>query len=329
MTTHRAWMPWLWASGLIASIVVLVFAWALAWGGPRWPAPMAAINDPFAAVDVADLPEVRTYRGEDGQPLAYRRYQAVGTPTGSVTLVHGSSASSESMHALAKALAAAGFAVYALDVRGHGASGPHGHIGHIGQLESDLVAFVRQVRPSPPATLAGFSAGGGLVLRFAGSADQSLFGSYLLMSPFLGQDAPNQRPGSGGWVNVGVPRVVALSLLERLGLHAFGGLWVSRFALNDWGRAHLTPQYDFNLAMNFRPEADYQANLRRVRQPCAVMAGTADEAFRTEQLPAVVRAAGQSWPVELLPGVGHVQLTLAPAAQHEVVQQVLRLQQAR
>jgi alpha-beta hydrolase superfamily lysophospholipase len=110
------------------------------------------------------------------------------------------------MHVMAKAFAAAGYTGYALDIRGHGGSGTRGHIAYVGQLEDDLEDFVSSVKPDKPATLVGFSSGGGFVLRFAGSTRQKLFSSYLLLSPFISQEAPTYRPNSGGWVSVGIPR---------------------------------------------------------------------------------------------------------------------------
>lgn len=306
---------------------LIAFAGSIGFGGPAQPRPMPSINDPFKSVDFSDLPAVSTYRGSDGQPLAYREYAPVGAQRGSVTLIHGSSASSDSMHPMAKALAAAGYRAFALDVRGHGRSGAKGHIDYIGQLDADLAAFVRGVRPPQPSTLAGFSAGGGFALRFAGGENQALFGSYLLLSPFLSQDAPNQRPGSGGWVTVGLARVVALSVLNALGVRAFNALPVTAFALNERAREFLTPEYDFNLAMNFRPERDYVANIQRAARPCAVLAGTADEAFRTEKLQEVFRSAGRDWGVELLPELGHIALTLEPSALAATVRTVAKLQQ--
>ena len=174
------------------------------------------------------------FKAKDGTSLAYRVY----TPSlegsrGSVVLVHGSSASSNSMHVLATAFAKAGLSAFALDIRGHGESGRKGDIDYIGQLEDDLDAFVRAVRPPQPSTLVGFSSGGGFVLRFAGSQRQTEFGSYLLLSPYLSPDAPNYRPGSGGWVNVGVPRVIAISLLNTVGVLAFNHLTVTSFALSE------------------------------------------------------------------------------------------------
>lgn len=302
-------------------------ALAISFGGPVRPPAMDSINDPFKGMDLSKLPPVSTYAAADGRQLAYRDYApATSPPTGSVVLVHGSSASSNSMHPMAMALAAKGFRVYALDMRGHGASGIKGRIDFIGQLDSDLEAFVRAAKPPAPSTLAGFSAGGGFVLRIAGSPRQALFDSYLLLSPFLSQSAANQRPDSGGWASVGVPRIIGLVALNRIGVDVFNHLPVASFALNDEARTFLTPEYDYNLALNFRPRRDYEANIRDAARPVAVVAGTDDEAFYTDRLEGIFKGLGKNWPVTLLPGIKHIPLTLDPAALDTIVRQVQELQ---
>ena len=60
------------------------------------------------------------------------------------------------MHVLAKAFSEAGYAAYALDMRGHGASGTKGKIAYVGQLEDDLESFVKAVPLARPSTLVGF-----------------------------------------------------------------------------------------------------------------------------------------------------------------------------
>ena len=199
---------------------------------------------------------------------------------------------------MATALAAAGVHVYALDVRGHGASGHKGHIDFIGQLESDLQMFVQAIKPPSPSTLIGFSSGGGFVLRMAASEMQSSFDSYLLLSPFLSHRAPNYRPDSGGWVSVGVPRILALTVLNGIGLRQWNDLPVTRFALLD---------------------------LQNAKGKVATLAGDADEAFQTQELQGIVQSAGKDWPVQLLPGIGHIPLTLEPGALKAVVDTVMRL----
>src|SRR5690242_20119752 len=126
----------------IPVVITLLFAALLvviALGGPGpAPRPMASISDPFKDVDFSDLPKPNKFTARDGVMLAFRIYPAAGDAVrGSVVLVHGSSATSSSMHPMAKGFAAAGYTAFALDIRGHGESGTKGHIAYLGQLEDD------------------------------------------------------------------------------------------------------------------------------------------------------------------------------------------------
>ena len=314
---------------IVLVLIVAAIALALALGGPGDPPPMPSIGNPFRSADFSGLPPVSRFAARDGTKLAYRAYAPEGAAQGSVVLIHGSSAAGITMHVLAKALAAAGFAAYAPDVRGHGGSGTKGQIAYIGQLDDDLEDLVREVKPEPPAVLAGFSSGGGFALRFAGGARQKLFSGYLLLSPFISQDAPTNLPDSGGWVKVGVPRIVAIALLDAIGVRAFNGLPVMKFALAEESKSLLTPQYSYSLAQNFRPERDFKANIRAVGQPVCLVAGRDDEVFSTGRFAEVFKAAGKEIPITLVPGVGHVALTLAPAGTQAAVAAVKSLSEPR
>lgn len=304
-----------------------LLACAILWGGPKTPPAMPSISAPFKGLDYTTLPAIRRFTARDGSALAYRFYAPATLPAkGSVVLLHGSSASSSSMHALARIFAAAGYGAYALDVRGHGESGDKGHIRYVGQLEHDLEDFMTAIRPAAPATLVGFSSGGGFALRFAGSARQDLFASYLLLSPFLHQDAPTSRPDSGGWVSVGVPRFLALTLLNRAGIHRFNDLPITRFALDEQAQATLTAQYSYNLAQNYRPLHDYRANIRAVHQPLRLLAGLDDEVFIADQFARVFAAEGKPVPITLLPGVNHIGLSVSPAGTQAALAAVDALQ---
>jgi len=70
--------------------------------------------------------------------------------------------------------------------------------------------------------LIGHSAGGGFVLRIAGGPLAEKFDRFVLLAPYLGYRAPTNRPneGRGKWAEVDMPRLVALALLNRLGLPA-------------------------------------------------------------------------------------------------------------
>jgi alpha-beta hydrolase superfamily lysophospholipase len=296
---------------------------ALTFGGPRDPTSMASISDPFRNVDFADLPAASHFTARDGMRLAFSAYSVITSkPKGSVVLIHGSSAGRSSMHVLAKAFAAAGYATYALDVRGHGESGAKGSIAYIGQMENDLEDFVRSIKPPLPATLAGFSSGGGFVLRFAGSNRQELFSNYLLLSPFISQDSPTSRPDSGGWVTFGLPRYLAIALLNAAGVHSFNGLTVIKFARDEKDKSLVASQYSYALEENFRPQQDYQANIRAVREPVWLIAGRDDEVFQADRFAEVFRSAGKDVPVTLLPGIGHIGVTLEPGATEAAVSAV-------
>jgi alpha-beta hydrolase superfamily lysophospholipase len=297
------------------AVLLAIAGLAIAIGGPGKPLAMPSINDPFKSVDFSDLPKVSYFMARDGTKLAFRTYPAAGGGVkGSVVLVHGSSGSGSSMHVMAKGFAAAGYDAYALDIRGHGQSGIKGHIVYVGELEDDMEDFVHAIKLAQPSTLVGFSSGGGFVLRFAGSSKQKLFSNYLLLTPFISQDAATSRRDSGGWASVGVPRIIAISFLNGFAVHAFNDLPVIRFALTKENAEFLTPEYSFALAQNFRPERDYQANIRAVRQPARVLVGQNDEVFFADKFASVFKGAGKDIPVTILPGIDHISLTLNPVA---------------
>jgi non-heme chloroperoxidase len=312
---------------IAAVALAVLIGGAIALGGPKPIAPMSSINDPYSQVDFSAMPPLRHYQAADGASLAYRLYEpAAGGGRGSVVLVHGSSGNSNGMHPMAQAFAKAGYAAYALDIRGHGGSGDKGRIAYVGQLEDDMASFVKAVAPRQPSSLVGFSSGGGYALRVAGGPRQDLFQSYLLLSPFIGVNAPTSRPASGGWVSVGIPRIVGITVMNRIGIHGFDDLPVLNFALNDKARAMLTPQYSYALTVNFGPHRDYAADITGVRRPCALIAGADDEVFHAYQFEPLLRAHGRDWPVTVLPGIAHIPLTLNPAALAKAVEEVGRLQ---
>jgi hypothetical protein len=220
---------------ITSAVCAFLLGMAITFGGPKTMPALDSVNKPFSSVDYSSLPPTRTFTARDGTPLAYLHYpaQALGAPLGRVVLVHGSSANARSMHVLAQGLTASGFVVDAMDMRGHGASGERGHIAYIGQLEDDIQDFMKVVPSAGRNTLMGFSSGGGFALRFAGGAQQSIFNDYVLLSPYLKYDAPTAKPHNGGWVSIGIPRLVALQILDSMGFTAFHHLKITQFALND------------------------------------------------------------------------------------------------
>ena len=308
----------MWLGGVVLLLIGLLVA-AIGWGGPKPIAAKESINAPFKNVDYRALPPVRRYTARDGTALAYRHYGANdATPGRRVVLIHGSSASTRSMHPLAQALAAAGLTVDALDVRGHGDSGQRGHIAYIGQLEDDVADFMKASPAPGPSTLAGFSAGAGFVLRFSASGQASLFDRYVLLSPFLIQ-APTNRPDSGGWASVGLPRIVALTVLNKFGITRWNDLRVTEFALNEEAKRFLTSGYSYALATNFGAHLDYAGDIRRAPAALKLIAGVDDELMFVDRYAAVFAEAGKTIPITLVPGATHIGVTLISPALAAVV----------
>src|SRR2546423_6860501 len=121
---------------IVVAVLVAALGLVIAIGGPgEAPPPMSSISNPFKNVDFSDLPELCYFTARDGAKLAFRAYPAAGDAVkGSEVLVHGSSASSSSMHLMVKGFASTGYVAYALDVRGHGESGTKRDIAHIRQF---------------------------------------------------------------------------------------------------------------------------------------------------------------------------------------------------
>jgi pimeloyl-ACP methyl ester carboxylesterase len=229
-------------------------------------------------------------------------------------LIHGSSDDGTGTHLLAKALRDTGASVYVPVLRGHHGSGRSGDIDYIGQLEddlADLVEILRPLHPDPRFTLIGFSAGGGLVLRVIGSPKEKLFDSFVMISPGLPLGAPTLRPGIGGWVSLAMPRIIALVILNHLGIAWFNGLPVVDFATTS--RApNLTGTYSFRLAVDFGAPPDYLAALGRSKKPAALLVGGDDELFYADRFEPLISPVRPDLHVIVVPGVDHVGMTVTP-----------------
>ena len=331
-------MRWLRRLAIVVLLCVMALAGMIAFGTAKAPQRGQSVIDPFRAVDFSDLPASHRYIARDGVALSYREYP-IPNGTGEkqiAVLIHGSSDSGLGMHAMAKMLAQAGVTVFVPDLRGHGTNQPLGDIGYIGQLDDDLADFVQQEKPKHPATpwsLVGFSSGGGFALRIDGGPYGNLFDRYLLLSPNVSYNGPTQRTaskpvtdGNGkvqkpeiqSWVAVYTGRIIALVLLNKVGVHWFDGLPVVAFAVPP-GKNYLTPTYSMRMVTNLAPRTDYLAEIRNIHKPTAVMVGQADEFSIAEQFAPVFHSQRQDVAVTILPGLGHLDMITSPAALHSVL----------
>jgi len=315
----------LWGFAGLFVLALGVFGGVLAFDAPVKPQPLALISDPFINVDFSDLPTVRTYPARDGTKLGYRAYESHGTQV--IVLIHGSSDDGSGLHPLAKALRDAGASVYVPVLRGHGNFGRSGDIDYIGQLEDDLADFVTVLRPLNPNssfTLIGFSSGGGFVSRVIASPDEKLFDRFIMVSPALPRGAPTIRPGTGGWVSLAMPRIIALTILNQVGINWFNGLPIIAFATSPKA-PNLTSVYSLRLAVDFGAPRDYLAGLGRSTKPAALLIGSEDELFYADRFEPLFGPVRPDMHITIVPGIGHIGMTVAPAGIAAVLKSFLDL----
>jgi alpha-beta hydrolase superfamily lysophospholipase len=133
----------------------------------------------------------------DGTPLAVRSWVPP-EPRAALAVVHGLAEHAQRYGALAVWLAERGFAVHAVDCRGHGASpGPRVHVDSFERFVDDadaLRAHVRASHPALPQLLLGHSQGG-LVALLSARRDGASLSGLVLSSPLLGVH-PSLKPGA-------------------------------------------------------------------------------------------------------------------------------------
>ena len=280
------------------------------------PPMLASVSETARTVDRSTMPRFDLFQARDGTELAYRHYPARGANVGRVAiLLHGSSGSSPSVHALAEALAARGVETFAPDIRGHGASGTRGDIAYVGQLEDDLadfVAVVRKTNPTAPLTLIGHSSGGGFALRVAASNIQGLFARTVLLAPYLGYDAPTNRPSSG-WASADIPRILAMRALRTIGVACCEELPTVAFAVPPDSAKILVPAYSERLRRNFSTEG-YRTDLAAVTRPMTIFSGADDELMISDKYAEAVSGITPPVDVKLIEGINHMGIVSTPKA---------------
>ncbi|UPK34791.1 alpha/beta fold hydrolase [Bradyrhizobium sp. 186] len=310
------------AAGAVALLLTALIATPL-----ERPAEMRSVSDSAKAVDFSTLPALERFQARDGTWLGFRHYAPKGSDAGrGAIFIHGSSASSATVnHALTAAMAARGVETWALDMRGHGASGTRGDIGYVGQLEDDLVDFVAHVRrsaPDLPLTLIGHSAGAGFSLRVAATPImQDLFVRTVLIAPYLGYEAPTNRPHAGGWANADLPRLFALAALRKLGIDCCSQLPVLAFAVPPNSQRILVPTYSDRLMRNFATRG-YRLDLAAVTHPLTIFGGAEDEMMISDKYAEAVQAVKPSVDVKVLDGINHMGMVTNPKAVSAIAEDV-------
>ncbi|WP_280397710.1 alpha/beta hydrolase [Nocardia carnea] len=138
--------------------------------------------------------EIRTQRGEfehAGHRLARRSWLPGGPVVGVIVLVHGVAEHSGRYDYVGRTLAAAGFAVHALDHVGHGESARVGAPANLGSIDdaADKVAalldLARTEHPGAPEFLIGHSMGALITLYLATRAPLDIAGLVVSAPPLI------------------------------------------------------------------------------------------------------------------------------------------------
>ncbi|MDD1520210.1 alpha/beta fold hydrolase [Bradyrhizobium sp. WBAH42] len=291
------------------------------------PPEMRSVSDSTKGIDWSTLPPLERFQARDGTWIGYRHYSPSGSATGGgAVFIHGSSGSSGAVnHALTHAIATRGVETWALDIRGHGGSGTRGDIGYEGQLEDDLVDFVAHLRktaPDLPLTLIGHSAGAGFSLRVAATPImQDMFVRTVLLAPYLGYDAPTNRPSNGGWVSADIPRFLGLAALRKLGIDCCSQLPVLAFAVPVSSAKYLTSTYSDRLMRNFATHG-YRIDLPATTRPITIISGAEDEMMISDKYADTVHAVKPSVDVKIIDGVNHMGMVTVPKAVNAIAEDV-------
>lgn len=267
------------------------------------------------AQEVSQIAEPEAFTARDGAKLAVRSYQSGRKDAPLVVFLHGSAWHGLQFHSLAKKLAGDGVSdVLAPDLRGHGFNpARRGDVDYIGQFEDDLADLIKaRAKPGQTVVMAGFSSGGGLVVRFAGGAHGALIDRAILMSPFLKYNAPTMRPNSGGWAHTALRRLVGLSILNTFQIKALNDKPVISFnmpkaVLDGPLGATVTQEYSYRLNTSFAPRSDYLKDVAAL-PPFLLLAGMQDEAFQAAQFEPVLSEVTDKGRYLLVDGIGHLDL---------------------
>lgn len=159
---------------------------------PPVPAPAPAVGAQGSPAPIAPA-TTEVLRAPDGTQLYARHWAAVGALRGVVVIMHGLKDHADHYAAFAARLTAAGYGVYAFDLRGHGRSSgprvaPAAWLDYVDDLDR-FVALVAEREPGHPVFLFGHSMGGAIATLTAIRHRASLAG-LILSGPALAVDAP-------------------------------------------------------------------------------------------------------------------------------------------
>ncbi|MBM3191206.1 MAG: alpha/beta hydrolase [Chlamydiae bacterium] len=256
------------------------------------------------------LPPLDQFKARDGNALSYRFYDSKYQDK-VFFLLHGSSAEGEYLHPLASHLSEKAGQVYVPNLRGHYKSGTTpGDCRYVGQLEDDLQDLIDNCRRAHQQIyLVGHSSGGGLAIRFAGSSYGPSIAGFILLSPAIPTAKTMRQGNGGGWANVSLWKIIALSILNTLGIRFFNSTKVISFnrpAARCNGKETLS--YSFNLNSSYHPRLPYDKDIACLKGRVLTIIGSEDEVNDPSAFPEVMQDP-QGKSIRVIPGAHHLGIT--------------------
>jgi pimeloyl-ACP methyl ester carboxylesterase len=146
----------------------------------------------------------------------------------------------------------------------------------------------------------------------------------VLLAPYLGYDAPTNRPDSGGWARADIPRFLALSALRRLGIDCCEALPTLAFAVPPNYEQILVSTYSYRLMRNFATRG-YRNDFAATSVPVTLVSGADDELMLADKYADAVHAVAPSVEVKLIDGVDHMGIVSDAKAVSVVADDVARV----
>jgi hypothetical protein len=113
---------------------------------------------------------------------------------------------------------------------------------------------------------------------------------------------------AGGWAQVSMPRIILLSILNRLGIRVFNHQRVISFNMPVSVRSEKTTlSYSFNLNCSLHPRIPYQADIASLKGRSITLVGSKDEAMEATRYPEVMQ---DPTAVKIIEGAKHLDIVL-------------------
>jgi alpha-beta hydrolase superfamily lysophospholipase len=234
------------------------------------------------------------FEGVGGLSLYWQAWLPEGEPRAVVVLAHGASEHSSRYGWVGEQLAGRGFALYALDHRGHGKSeGARALIDRMANAVEDLDRLVlraREAHPGRPVFLLGHSMGGAVALSYTTEHEDRLDG-LVLSAPVAVLEAASP-------VTRAIGRLLS-AVAPGLGVYSIDATAVSRDPevvrdyeqdpLNYHGKLPARTVAELSVAVSGFPDA-----VRQFHLPLLVLVGTADRLVPPEGSDLIHDLAGSS-----------------------------------